>query len=413
MKASVVTIGDEIVDGLIPDYNARYLASRLGQLGIKVIRLASVGDSPGAIVDELGRMIDLSDLIFVTGGLGPTHDDVTKQAVAQATGRQLVLDTELKRRLEQRYSGHVSATAGVLSNLATVPAGSRLLENPVGAAAGLAVEHRGRRLFILPGVPREMEAIFETSLVAELRELAAGDFTKSRLLKTVGIRESEIADRLKGMVASLGVRLAFLPRTTGVDLRLTATGTDEAACREALDAAANAIMPLLDRYAYSALGEDLHTVVARLLLERGRTVAVAESCTGGLIGHLLTDVPGISACLERVVVAYSNTAKVEALGVDEALLMQHGAVSPEVAGAMASGVRDAARTDLGLATAGIAGPGGVTEEKQVGLVYIGLAFDGGGSTGKHLYTGDRQTIKQRAAAYALDLIRRHIIETEV
>jgi nicotinamide-nucleotide amidase len=413
MKASIITIGDEIVDGLTPDYNAPYLASRLGALGIKVLRLASVGDVPQAIVDELKRAMDLSDLVFVTGGLGPTHDDVTKEAVAQATGRALVLDNDLRRRLEERYRGHVSATAGVISRLATIPAASDLLENPVGAAAGLAIEHSGRRLFILPGVPREMEAMFETSLVAELRQLATGDFTKSRLLKTVGIRESEIAERLKIVIPSLGVKLAFLPRTAGVDLRLTATGASEAACDEALDAATGGIMPLLGRYAYSAVGEELHKVVGRLLLERGLAIAVAESCTGGLIGHLLTDVPGISASLDRDVIAYSNTAKVEGLGVDEALIGRHGAVSLEVARAMASGVRNAARTDLGLATTGIAGPTGGNAEKPVGLVYMALAFEGGVSAGKHVFTGDRHTIKQRAAAYALDLIRLRVMKTEV
>jgi nicotinamide-nucleotide amidase len=232
----------------------------------------------------------------------------------------------------------------------------------------------------------------------------------SRIIKTTGIRESEIAANLAPVSADLAVSLGYLPMTAGVDLRLTAVGDDPAAVTRRLDEATEKILPLLGAYVFSTAGEDLNLVVANALMESGITLAVAESCTGGLIGHLLTQVAGISACLDRVIVSYSNRAKVDSLAVGEDILEAHGAVSREVAEAMATGVRRLAGTDLGLSTTGIAGPSGATKTKPVGLVYVGLAHPGGCVVSEQVFPGSREAVKLRAAIHALNMIRTHLAE---
>jgi len=228
---------------------------------------------------------------------------------------------------------------------------------------------------------------------------------KTRMLGTVGITESEIAARLAPIATQLGCRLAYLPEEAGVNLTLTAQSGSEDQALRAVDGAASLILARIGDRVYSAGGEEIHFVVARLLIESHVTIALAESCTGGLVAHLLTEVPGISACLERAIVAYSNKAKVDLLGVSAEMLAQHGAVSAEVAAAMATGVRKAAGTALGLSTTGIAGPSGGTDSKPVGLVYMALACQDRCDVVKHVLVGDRQAVKKRAAARALDMVR--------
>jgi nicotinamide-nucleotide amidase len=351
-------------------------------------------------------------LIFITGGLGPTHDDVTKEAVARTIRRDLVADQGLLGRLRERFATYAATRPDVIENLAMVPQGSKIMHNPVGAAAGLRVDLEGTRIYVLPGVPCEMEAIFEDTIVAEVSGLSGGDFKKVRLVRTIGIRESEIAESLRDVMPGLGIELGFLPTATGVDLRLTASAHDEAAADKALDQATSAILPLVGRHVFSTRGEPLHVVVGNMLIGKAKKIAIAESCTGGLVGHLLTEVAGISQSLERGIIAYSNRAKVESLAVDEALIAEHGAVSSEVAQAMACGVRRLAQTDLGLATTGIAGPGGGTKEKPVGLVYTALADKRRCTVTENVFRGAREIVKQRAAVHALDVVRCYLLETE-
>lgn len=410
MKGAIITIGDEIVSGQTANTNASYISARLAEVGIGVLRTVSVGDTVERISAELCRAVADADLVFVTGGLGPTHDDVTKEAVALATGRRLVLDRSLLGYLEKRFISHAQARPDVIENLAMVPQGSRILENPVGAAAGLGMEYEGKRVYVLPGVPREMEAIFEGTIVGEISGLGRDDFRKTRVVRTTGVRESEIAESLKGVMARLDVEVGFLPTATGVDLRLTASAPNDDAADRALDRATAAIVPLVGKHVFSTCGEALHVVVGQMLIKTSRTVAVAESCTGGLIGHLLTEVAGISASLERGIIAYSDRAKIESVCVDEALIRDRGAVSPEVAEALARGVRRLARTDLGLATTGVAGPGGGTTEKPVGLVYAALADERGCTVSKNIFRGTRDIVKQRAAANALNMVRCYLLD---
>jgi nicotinamide-nucleotide amidase len=257
-----------------------------------------------------------------------------------------------------------------------------------------------------------MKSIFEGAIACMLKDMPRDEVSGTRIIKTTGIRESAIAARVEPVAGDLAVRLGYLPRVEGVDLRLTAVGPDRDAVTGMLEQATRTILPLLGAYAFSAAGEELNLVVGDMLLARGMTLAVAESCTGGLVGHLLTQVAGISACLDRVLVAYSNRAKVENLGVPGDLIEEHGAVSREVAEAMATGVRSIAHCDLGLATTGIAGPSGGTKTKPVGLVYVGLAHGGGCMVGEKVFPGGREVVKLRAAINALDMIRLHLVTRE-
>ena len=408
MQANILTVGDEIVSGHVVDTNAAYLAGRISELGIGVRRISSVGDDVTEICGEIRSALEDADLVFITGGLGPTEDDVTKQAVARAVGRKMVIDRDLHARLAERGKGRKPVSPRVVEALALVPEGAATMGNPVGAAVGLDLEQGGRRLFVLPGVPREMKSIFEGAIVRLLKDLPKDEVSGTRIIKTTGIRESEIESHLAPVAGDLPVSLGYLPRPEGVDLRLTAVGADPDVVAGRLEEATQQILPLLGAYAFSVAGEDLNLVVGNALLECGITLAVAESCTGGLIGHLLTQVAGISACLDRVIVSYSNRAKIESLAVDGDLIEAHGAVSREVAEAMAEGVKRLAGSDLGLSTTGIAGPSGATKTKPVGLVYVGLAQEEGCVVSEHVFPGSREIVKLKAAVHALDMIRIHL-----
>jgi nicotinamide-nucleotide amidase len=409
MTAGILTIGDEIVGGHTVDTNSAYLAQRLGELGLSIRSIVSVGDDIDGIGAALAGLVVTSDAVFVTGGLGPTDDDLTLKAVEAATGLPLRLDNTLHSRLETRFAGDSRVRPGIIRKLAMVPEGGAPLENPVGAAPGVALDYEGRRIYIMPGVPEEMKAVFERGIVPDLKRLPRREVTASRVLKTTGLRESEIARLLETTDLGSDVRLGYLPTLSGVDLRLAATSACEEAASGALDKAARSLAEVLGDAIYSDRGKQLHCVVGTMLIERAMTIAVAESCTGGLITHLLTEVPGISACLERGIVAYSNDAKAENLSVCRDLIDRHGAVSREVAGAMASGVRQLAGAGLGLATTGTAGPSGGSDEKPVGLVYTALAHRDGCVVERNVFRGTRHAIKIRAATYALDMVRYHLL----
>jgi nicotinamide-nucleotide amidase len=408
VKAALVIIGDEIVSGQKIDTNSSLVASRLGEIGVSLSEIIAVGDSLPDIVRELRRAADGHDLVVATGGLGPTHDDLTREALGQAFGRKLVLDAPTLAYIEERFRNRGLEAPDNIRTLALVPEGAQALANPAGTAPGLLLETRRGAIYVLPGVPREVEAIFAGEVLEAIGRRFGGSFIKTRTLRTVGITELEIAGLIAALIPTLQVRLAFLPEDTGVKLTLAARSESEGEAARVLDQAAGAIAGAIGERVYSTAGEELHTVVGRLLIDKRMTIATAESCTGGLIAHLLTEVPGISACLERGIVAYSNQAKVDVLGVDRDLIRRHGAVSEEVALSMACGVRERAGTDLGVATTGIAGPTGGGPDKPVGLVWLALADRGGCQAVRHVLAGDRALVKRRAAARTLDLVRCHL-----
>lgn len=409
MNAYIVTVGDELVTGFVTDTNSAYLAGKLAGIGITVSRKVSVRDRAEEIAAEMDAALEAADLVFVTGGLGPTHDDCTKRAVCESFGVKLVESPDILRRVRGRYESRGMEMPEVSRSLALVPETAELLPNPLGSAVGLKMTRGRRFLYVLPGVPGEMKAIFEGSIETGLRELEGRAYIKIKVLRTTGLSESDIAAKIEPVADSLGVSLGYLPSPTGVVLRLTAMGDSEAAAGRELGRATASIRTVLGKRLYSEDGQELHFVVGNMLIETQTTISVAESCTGGLIGHLLTEVPGISSRFMEGITAYSDRSKISHLGVSPDAIASFGAVSEQVARAMAVGVRQRAHTDIGLSTTGIAGPTGGTGEKPVGLVYTGIAHEDGCEVTRNVFAGTRGVIKVRAATHALDLVRIHLL----
>lgn len=407
----LLTVGDELLLGTTVDRNSAWLGLRLGELGIRVVRRTSVGDDDGAIQDAASQALARTGLVICTGGLGPTEDDRTVRAIAALFGRELVVDEEVLESIRERF--RVRGIEMPASNVrqAEVPVGARVLPNPRGTAPGLILEDdAGRAIILLPGVPAEMRAIFDASVVDYLRARWPGEGTPIlyRVLRTTSIPESTLADRLGPLSAELApLTVAYLPSVRGVDIRLTVWGDlDRTAAERAFDAAEARIRGLVGDYVYGRDAEDLADVVADRLLERGATLAVAESCTGGLIAKRLTDRAGASGFFQAGLVTYANSAKRDLLGVAAETLGQHGAVSEATALEMAAGALRAGRADYAIAVTGIAGPGGATPGKPVGTVWIAVGQADRSVARRFVFSGDREEVRERAAQMALWLLLR-------
>ncbi len=414
MTAAFLTVGDELLIGQTVNTNAAWLASRLNAEGVDVVRMETVGDSARAITDGLERALEAADVVVMTGGLGPTRDDITKRAVADHLGLELRRDPEVIRAVEAYFErrGRQMDPANLL--IGDVPEGFEPLANPVGTAPGLwgEVERGGRRhvVVMMPGVPREMKAITETAVGPRLAERRDG-VVLHRTLLTAGEGETLISARLGDLDELLGDRLslAFLPELGVVRLRLTAKGADQAAAEAALDRAEATVRERLgDRIA----GEGRQTLEEALglrLLEQGQTLAVAESCTGGSVMAAVAGVPGASRYFVGGVVTYSNEAKWDVLGVSPELIERHGAVSEEVARAMAEGVRARLGAGVAVATTGIAGPTGGSEEKPVGTVWVAVADEAGTTARLFRFGTDRALNIGLATNMALNEVRRRLL----
>ena len=420
MKVEVVTIGNELLLGFTVDTNAAHLARELASIGVSVARRSTVGDSSSDIADAVSSALERSDGVITTGGLGPTADDMTKDAIAEVFGRELVRDESVVRRLHERWSRMGRTGRIPESNFAQamIPAGAEIIPNAHGSAPGIWLEDdRGRWVAMLPGVPREMRAMLAEQLIPRLSTRAGpsadGSTSKSsvitsRTLRTTGFAESALADLLGELGRSVdGLSPAFLPSVDGVDVRLTVSGAGEADASRQLDRAMMKLRKAIGRYVYAEGSTDLAAVVLDDCRVRGVKVAVAESCTGGLLGARITAIPGSSDVFIGGVLAYDNSVKTDVLGVDPGDLAAHGAVSEQVAVGMARGVRKRLSSDVGVAITGIAGPGGGTPEKPVGTVWIALDGSVTRAVGLRLI-GDRAEIRQRAAQAALDLLRRQL-----
>lgn len=419
MRVCILAIGDEIVGGRTVDTNSAFLAEALLSVGAEPVGVLSVMDEPAAIERALERALEDADLVVSTGGLGPTADDLTTECVARVARVALELDEESLRRIEERFRERGIEMPANNRKQALLPAGSTRIPNPVGTAPGFIcpVERGGRTHHIasLPGVPREMRPMAEETLLSWVRERQPDRRFLSRVYSVFGISESKLDELLAGAIDPSEARLSFRAAPPRLQIRLGlsgATGDDLEARLEALDAR---VRERLGRYVYATGDEGMEETVGRLLRERGLTLAVAESCTGGLIGHRITDVPGSSAYFLLGMVTYSNEAKERQLGVRAETLAEHGAVSPETAAEMAAGVRRAGGAAVGLATTGIAGPGGGTPDKPVGTVCIGLAWEGGVWSRRYQLGGlEREWVKAMTAQMALDRLRRWLLgETEL
>ncbi len=416
-SAETIAIGSELLLGGHLDTNSLFIAGQLAICGIELRYKTTVGDDVSDIVAVLKTAVRRARVVVLTGGLGPTVDDLTREAVACATdrrlGRRKVALDEMAARLAEW--GRTPTTSQIRQ--ARIPAGADLLSNPVGTAPGFALIWKGSFLAALPGVPREMEPMVRESVLPKLqqwlRDQRAVGVTPMvrRVLHTSGVPESVVDQKLIGIIPKGSpIQLGIYASPMEIMVSLTGPAAINQLGAMRIDALFDEARDRLRDILYGEADDTMESVVGRLLGEQRLTLAVAESCTGGLIGHRLTQISGSSAYLERVAVTYSNRAKVEMLGVPKDMIGRHGAVSSEVAAAMARGIRERSGTSIGLSVTGIAGPGGATETKPVGLVFVGL--DGGTNealTKEFRFHGDRQVIKQRASQAALDLLRRWLI----
>lgn len=415
MNVELVSIGAELLLGYTIDTNAAHFARRAAAAGIRVVRRATVDDGADEIAAAVRDGLDRTGAVVTSGGLGPTSDDLTKPAIATLFGRAMSLDERILDALRERWKargwpGELPATN---RTQAMVPEGAVILENRFGSAPGIWLEDDRRRwVAMLPGVPREFRGMAEEVLLPRLaaRMAAAGDsatVVRSRTLRTTGIAESALADALGDLAKDPeGVRLAYLPGWEGVDLRLMVEGlaADEAAGR--LARAEAALRGKVGRWIYGEDDAELSALVLDTLRARGMRVAVAESCTGGMLGMRLTSVAGSSDVVQGGTIAYDNAVKVRELGVREATLAAHGAVSEETAREMARGVRRRFNVDVGVSITGVAGPGGGTPEKPVGTFCVAVDVRGTVRSLRSSGVGDRHEVRQRATQAALSLVRR-------
>lgn len=412
---ALVTVGEELLLGRTVDTNAAWLGMRLADLGAPVALGVRVGDEASAIAEAVRLGLDSHRLVVLTGGLGPTDDDRTRPAVADFLAMPLVLDGDLERALERRFRAMgFGALPETNRRQCMVPRGARVLPNPAGTAPGLAMDTPGGGLVILlPGPPRELRAVFPAA-AEEIRN-RLGDSLRpvhTRTLHTTGIAESILAPRVEEILGThREVEAAFLPDLTGVDVRLTVHGVaraDEAEAR--LDRAEAALAEVLAPYRFLAPNTgDLVEAVSQALVGRGWTLAVAESCTGGLLAQRLTSLPGASRLFVGGVVAYADRTKVGALGVSEELLRVHGAVSGPVAQSLARGAARTFGAQCGVGITGIAGPDGGTDDKPVGTVWYAATVPGGERVVERRFPGDRDAVRQRAVQAALALLH-HLLQ---
>jgi len=408
MRIEIVTIGNEVLSGRTFDTNFVFLARALEEASLIVAWHTTVGDSVEAISEALKLALSRADAVIMTGGLGPTPDDLTRKAVATALNRPLQLDEATLAHIRERGKKAARRLPASVETMALVPRGAELFQNPVGAVPGILIDHRKKPLFLLPGPPPELEALAREFAVPWLRE-HAGTVVENFTLRTFGMFESQIHERLGTLPDHWpGASLAYLPSWFGVDLRVTATGTNATYVRESAERAYGELMQKVGGVVYAQGTTGMEEVVSEALVEKNWKIAAAESCTGGLLAKRLTDVPGSSRYLERGFVTYSNDAKQQLLGVSAAELAAHGAVSESVAAQMALGARKQANVDVGVGITGIAGPDGGSTQKPVGTVFIAVSSALGDAVKHHRFMGTRATVRERAAQTALDMLRRHL-----
>jgi nicotinamide-nucleotide amidase len=399
MNAEIICIGNEILNGHISDTNSGFISKKLSELGIDVKYISVVGDNKESIISALDIARYRAEMIFITGGLGPTHDDVTMETVASYLAKELNINDKILEKLD-KLANNGRKMGDSVYKMALVPENAKIFDNKVGVAPGVLLEDDGIMIFLLPGVPREVKSLMEESVVPYLKNIVPKFFIKEKVIRTQGITESMIFEKV-GAIGSNDTDVSFLPQNTGVDLKIRVKGSDEKEVKERIEKISHIIEEKLQEWIYSANGEEFEELVGKLLTEKNMTLATAESCTGGLVANLITNVPGSSKYFKRGFVTYSNISKTEELGVSSDIIEKFGAVSEEVAYEMAKGTLNISKTDIAVATTGIAGPTGGSEEKPVGLVYIGVAYGNKVIVEKHIFKGDRLQNKRSFATAAL------------
>jgi nicotinamide-nucleotide amidase len=413
MNAEIVAIGTELLLGQNVDTNSAWLARELAGLGVDLFGFQAVGDNEKRMETAIRGALERSAFVLTTGGLGPTVDDVTRKVAGRVAQRQLVFHEDIAKRMEARFAQLRPGKPFPKTNLnqAFIPQGAMIIPNPVGSAPGFILKVGKSQLACLPGVPAEMKAMFEQTVKPLLKSLApSGSLIKSRVYRTTGLFESALNEKIADIFeSSANPTIGVLAHKEGVDIRLTAKAESEAQADSLLDGLGKVLTTRLPNHIYGLDQDELETIVGKLLTTRSLTLATAESCTGGLIAHRVTLDPGSSGYFSRGSVVYSNEAKSEMLKVDPKLIQAKGAVSPQVAEALAFQCRLLAKTDLGLSTTGIAGPTGGSAEKPVGLVYIALSDEQSTQVFKYQMFGNRESVKFRTSQAALEIVRRYCL----
>jgi nicotinamide-nucleotide amidase len=410
LTAEIIAIGSELLTSERTDTNSLWLTEKLNSIGVEVKLKTIVGDDDARLEETIRDAIKRSGIVIMTGGLGPTEDDITRKIAARAMNRRLLLNEKVLEAIRAKFLTLGRQMPEINSRQAMVIDGAEVLDNPQGSAPGMYIEHENHSVALLPGPPREMRPMFETFVLPKLAAKAGDVRVVRRVLRVVGLGESAVDEKIAPVYTQYkNPQTTILFNRSEIEIHLTAQAKTEKDAELLLDGLAGQIEERLGHSIFAFRGETMEEVVGLRLAVAGFTLSVAESCTGGLISQRLTEVPGSSVYFMEGVVTYSNDAKTRSLGVDAELIETHGAVSAQVAEAMAEGVRRRADTDFGLAVTGIAGPGGGSEEKPVGLVYIALSDDAHTEHRKLMLPGDRHLIRWRASQAALDLLRRRLI----
>lgn len=408
MQAEILSVGTELLLGEILNTNTQYLSQRLAEMGIFVYKQTVVGDNPGRLKEAFHSAFKSADIVITTGGLGPTEDDLTKEIAAEYFGRKLILHPPTLEFINQVFSSHNWVMTENNKKQAYFPEGAIVLKNKIGTAPGCIVEQDNKIAILLPGPPQEMKYVFENGAVPHLLKYQDGVLF-SRVLHLCGIGESVVAEEIADLIDSqTNPTIAPYAKEGDVTIRLTARGKNLEEAKQLIVPIESEIRARLGRFIYGVGDTGLEEVVGRGLTEKQLTVAVAESCTGGMLAATLVNYPGISAVFLEGAVTYSNEAKIRRLNVKKETLERYGAVSAETAAEMAKGIALTSGADIGLSTTGIAGPTGGSAEKPVGLVYLGLYIKGEVKTKQLNLFGERNKIRRQAVSAALDWLRQEL-----
>ncbi len=411
VSAEIIAIGSELLTPTRTDTNSLWLTEKLNDIGIEVMLKTIVGDDGARLEEAVGDAMRRSDIVITTGGLGPTADDITREFTAKAVGRDLVYHDDIEEHLRERFRNWGREMPEINKRQAYVIEGAEVLPNPNGSAVGMMAEIDGRLLIVLPGPPRENQPMFADHVLPRLKELAGDVHVARRVLKVSGMGESAVDEIAAPIYTQYeGVQTSVLFNKSEVEIHIAASSSDAEDAQTTVDKLSDEIAAALGNAVFSINGESMEAVVGRLLIARSETLSVAESCTGGLIGRRITEVPGSSAYFLEGAVTYSNAAKIRTLGVSPEILETHGAVSAECAEAMAAGMRERGGTTHAISVTGIAGPDGGSDEKPVGTIFIGHAGPNGTKSLKLVLPGDRYLIRWRSSQAALDYLRRQLLK---
>ena len=411
MDAEIITIGDEIITGHTVDTNSAFIGQQLTGIGINIKYKTSIGDALEMMEEAFQLALKRAKLVITTGGLGPTDDDATKKAIVKVFKRNLIFHEDILEDLKARFKSRGIDMPAINQNQALLPQGARFFPNRTGSAVGICIAENGKIFISLPGVPSEMKQILTDEVIPYLKGLKTGRSLKVVKLRTTGIFESRLAEMIvPELNLEPGVRLAYLPAYSGVDLRVIAAAETDDDAEEKAAKLVRYLESKVGKYIFGRDNESLESTVGQLLIDNDKTIAVAESCTGGQLGQTLTAVSGSSKYFLGGVIAYDNEVKIKQLGVDPEIIEEHGAVSEPCAAAMALGCRKLFNADYALSITGIAGPEGGTDEKPVGLVYVGLASAHTNIARKYLLGQHRDIVRTRAVYAAMEILRQEILD---